>query len=55
MIGQIKERWRRRWRERRKWKRERMKRRRKNKKSRAEEHELEKPQVLRDFISCGRW
>ena len=52
MIGQIKERWRER---RRKWKRERMERRRKMKKSRAEAYGLEKPQVLRGLINCGRW
>jgi hypothetical protein len=39
---------------RRKWKRERTQRRRK-KESRAEAHGLEKPQVLRGLISCGRW
>ena len=57
MIGQIKGRWSRRLgeRRRRKWKRERMQRRRKKKKSRAEAHGLEKPQVLRGLISCGRW
>jgi hypothetical protein len=38
----------------RKWKRERMQR-RKKKKSRAEVNGLEKPQVLRGLISCGRW
>ena len=42
-------------RRRRKWKRERMQRRRKMKKSRAEAHGLEKLQVLRGLISCGRW
>ena len=56
MIGQIKGRWNERWGERRrKWKRERMQRRRKKKKSRAEAHGLEKPQVPRGLISCGRW
>jgi hypothetical protein len=51
MIGQIKGKWSRRWRERkgRKWKRERTQRKRK-KKSRAEAHGLEKPQVLRGLI-----
>jgi hypothetical protein len=39
---------------RRKWKRKRMQRRRK-KKSEAEAHGLEKLQVLRGLISCGRW
>jgi hypothetical protein len=39
---------------RRKWKRERMQMRRK-KKSGAEVHGLEKPQVLRVLIECGRW
>jgi hypothetical protein len=39
----------------RKWKRERMLRRRKKKKSIAEAHGLEKPQVLRGLIRCGRW
>jgi hypothetical protein len=34
---------------------ERMQRRRKTKKSRAEAHGLEKPQVLRRLVSCGRW
>jgi hypothetical protein len=48
MIGQIKGKveWKVRGRRRRKWKR---------KKSGAEVHGLEKPQVLRDLISCGRW
>jgi hypothetical protein len=54
MIGQIKgrmekvERWR-------KWKRARMQRGKKMKKSRAKAHGLEKLQVLRGLISCGRW
>ena len=57
MIGQIKGKVEQKVRERRrrKWKRERMQRRRKKKKSRAEAHGLEKPQVLRGLISCGRW
>ena len=57
MIGQIKGKveWKVRERRRRKWKRERMQRRRKTKKSRAEAHGLEKLQVLRGLISCGRW
>jgi hypothetical protein len=57
MIGQIKGKveWKVRERRRRKWKRERMQRRRKKKKSRAEAHGLEKPQVPRGLISCGRW
>jgi hypothetical protein len=38
---------------RRKWKRERIQRR--TKKSGAETHDLEKQQVLRGLISCGRW
>jgi hypothetical protein len=42
-------------RRRRKWKMERMQRRRKTKKSRAKAHGLEKLQVLRGLISCGRW
>jgi hypothetical protein len=40
---------------RRKWKRERMQRRRKKEKSRAEAYGVEKLQVLRGLISCGRW
>jgi hypothetical protein len=52
MIGQIKERWRER---RRKWKRKMVQRRRKKKKSEAEAQGLEKPQVLRGLIRCGRW
>ena len=57
MIGQIKGKVEQKVgeRRRRKWKRERMQRRRKKKKSRAEAHGLEKPQVLRGLISCGRW
>jgi hypothetical protein len=39
---------------RRKWKRERIQRKRK-KKSRAEAHDLEKPQVLRGLIDVERW
>ena len=39
---------------RRRWKRERKQRRRKKEKSRAEAHGLEKLQVLRCRISCGR-
>ena len=56
MIGQIKGKVEQKVgeRRRRKWKRERMQRRRK-KKSRAEAHGLEKLQVLRGLISCGRW
>ena len=56
MIGQIKGKVEQKVRERRrrKFERERMQRRRK-KKSRAEAHGLEKPQVLRGLISCGRW
>ena len=50
MIGQIKGRWSRRWRERRRRNWERTQRRRKKKKSRAEAHGLEKPQVLRGLI-----
>ena len=42
-------------RRRRKWKRERTQRKRKKEKSRAGAHGLEKPQVLRGLISCGRW
>jgi hypothetical protein len=42
-------------RRRRKWKKERMQRRRKREKCRAEAHCLEKLQVLRGLISCGRW
>jgi hypothetical protein len=41
-------------RRRRNWKRERRQRRRKKEKSRAEAHGLEKLQVLRGLISCGR-
>ena len=57
MIGQIKGKVEQKVREgrRRKWKRERTQRRRKKKKSRAEAHGLEKLQVLRGLISCGRW
>ena len=57
MIGQIKGKveWKVGERRRRKWKRERTQRRRKKKKSRAEAHGLEKLQVLRGLISCGRW
>ena len=57
MIGQIKGKveWKVRERRRRKWKRERMQRRRKKKKSRAEAHGLEKLQVLRGLLNCGRW
>ena len=57
MIGQIKGRWSRRWGERRwrKWKRKMVQRRRKKKKSEAEAQGLEKPQVLRGLIRCGRW
>jgi hypothetical protein len=57
MIGQIKRKVKRKMgeRRRRKWKREKMQRRRKKKKkSRAEAHGLEKPQVLRGLINCGR-
>jgi hypothetical protein len=56
MIGQIKGKveWKVRER-RRKWKREDMQRRRKKEKSRVEAHGLEKLQVLRGLISCGRW
>ena len=52
MIGQKKGRWSRRLRKkrRRKWEKERMQRRRKKKKSRAEAHDLEKPQVIRGLI-----
>jgi hypothetical protein len=38
-----------------KWKRERSQRRRRKEKSRAEAHGLEKLQVLRGLINCGRW
>jgi hypothetical protein len=60
MIGQIKGKveWKVGKRRRRKLKRERTlrrRRRKKKKKSRAEVHGLEKPQVLRGLISCGRW
>jgi hypothetical protein len=41
-------------RRRRKWKREQTQRRRKKKKSGVEAHGLEKLQVLRGLISCGR-
>jgi hypothetical protein len=55
MIGQIKEKVEQKVGERRrKRKRERTQRRRKEK-SRAEAHGLEKLQVLRTLISCGRW
>jgi hypothetical protein len=55
MIGQIKGKLEQKVRgRRRRWKRERTQRRRKTKKSRAEAHGLEKPQVLRGLISCGR-
>jgi hypothetical protein len=40
---------------RRKWKRERTQRSRMKEKSRAEAHGLEKLQVLRGLLSCGRW
>jgi hypothetical protein len=39
----------------RKWKREQTQRRRNEEKSRAEAHGLEKLQVLRGLMSCGRW
>jgi hypothetical protein len=57
MIGQIKGKveWKVRERRRKKWKRERMQTRRKKEKKRAEVHCLEKLQVLRGLISCGRW
>jgi hypothetical protein len=64
MIGQIKGKveWKVEWnvewnveeRRKRKWKRERTQRRRKEK-SGAEAHGVEKLQVLRGLISCGRW
>jgi hypothetical protein len=55
MIGQIKRKVEQKGgRGRRKWKRERMQRLKKKKKSRAEAHGLEKLQVLRCHISCGR-
>jgi hypothetical protein len=56
MIGQIKGKVERKGgRRRRKWKRERMQWRKKKQQSGAEAHGLEKPQVLRGLISCGRW
>jgi hypothetical protein len=57
MIGQIKEKVEQEVRERRrrKWKKERMQRRRKKEKTGAEAHGLEKLQVLRGLMSCGRW
>jgi hypothetical protein len=57
MIGQIKGKveQKERGRRKRKWKRERTQRKRKKEKSRAGAHGLEKPQVLRGLISCGRW
>jgi hypothetical protein len=57
MIGQIERKVEQKVRERRrrKWKRERTQWRRKKKKSRVEAHGLEKPQVLRGLIRCGRW
>ena len=56
MIGQIKGKveWKVGEIRRRKWKRERMQRRRKKEKNRAEAHGLERQQVLRDLISCGK-
>ena len=57
MIGKIKGRWSRRWRERkrRKWKRERSQKRRKKKKSGTEAHGLKKPQVFKGYHRYGRW
>ena len=58
MIGQIKGKVERKVRRRKKEKMEdgeRIQKRRKKKKSGAEAHGLEKPQVLRGLISCGRW